>query len=81
MAISTNATKQGIFSDKGLDTIKEGNLRLLRDDYRNSSRIDGIGRSSKKVQKELQNGSKTTFDIMQEVGNKLKESPLLHQPR
>lgn len=37
--------------------------------------LDGIGISSKKVQKELQNGSKTTFDIMQEVGNKLKEFP------
>ena len=28
VAISTQATKEGIFSDKGLDTIKEGNLRL-----------------------------------------------------
>ena len=37
--------------------------------------LDGIGISSEKVQKELQNGSKTTFDIMQEVGNKLKEYP------
>jgi hypothetical protein len=37
--------------------------------------LDGIGISSEKVQKELQNGSKTTFDIMQEVGNKLKEFP------
>lgn len=75
VAISTNATKQGIFSDKGLDTIKEGNLRLREMTTATASALDGIGISSKKVQKELQNGSKTTFDIMQEVGNKLKEFP------
>lgn len=75
VAISTNATKQGIFSDKGLDTIKEGNLRLREMTTATAAALDGIGISSKKVQKELQNGSKTTFDIMQEVGNKLKEYP------
>lgn len=75
VAISTNATKQGIFSDKGLDTIKEGNLRLREMTAATAAALDGIGISSEKVQKELQNGSKTTFDIMQEVGNKLKEYP------
>lgn len=75
VAISTNATKQGIFSDKGLDTIKEGNLRLREMTTETAAALDGIGISSEKVQKELQNGSKTTFDIMQEVGNKLKEYP------
>lgn len=75
VAISTNATKQGIFSDKGLDTIKEGNIRLREMTTATAAALDGIGISSKKVQKELQNGSKTTFDIMQEVGNKLKELP------
>lgn len=75
VAISTNATKQGIFSDKGLDTIKEGNIRLREMTTATAAALDGIGISSEKVQKELQNGSKTTFDIMQEVGNKLKEFP------
>lgn len=75
VAISTNATKKGIFSDKGLDTIKEGNLRLREMTTATAAALDGIGISSEKVQKELQNGSKTTFDIMQEVGNKLKEFP------
>lgn len=75
VAISTNATKQGIFSDKGLDTIKEGNIRLREMTTATAAALDGIGISSEKVQKELKNGSKTTFDIMQEVGNKLKEYP------
>ena len=75
VAISTQATKEGIFSDKGLDTIKEGNLRLREMTTATAAALDGIGISSKQVQTELQNGSKTTFQVMQEVANKLKELP------
>lgn len=75
VAISTQATKEGIFSDKGLDTIKEGNLRLREMTTSTAAALDGIGISSKQVQKDLQDGSKTTFQVMQEVANKLKELP------
>lgn len=75
VAISTQATKEGIFSDKGLDTIKEGNIRLREMTTATAAALDGIGISSKQVQKDLQNGSKTTFQVMQEVSNKLKELP------
>ena len=75
VAISTQATKEGIFSDKGVDTIKEGNLRLREMTTATSAALDGIGISSKQVQKDLQDGSKTTFQVMQEVANKLKELP------
>lgn len=75
VAISTQATKEGIFSDKGLDTIKEGNLRLREMTTATAAALDGIGISSKQVQTELQDGSKTTFQVMQEVANKLKELP------
>ena len=75
VAISTQATKEGIFSDKGVDTIKEGNLRLREMTTATAAALDGIGISSKQVQKDLQDGSKTTFLVMQEVANKLKELP------
>ena len=75
VAISTQATKEGIFSDKGVDTIKEGNLRLREMTTATAAALDGIGISSKQVQKDLQSGSKTTFQVMQEVANKLKELP------
>ena len=75
VAISTQATKEGIFSDKGVDTIKEGNIRLREMTTATAAALDGIGISSKQVQKDLQNGSKTTFQVMQEVSNKLKELP------
>lgn len=75
VAISTQATKEGIFSDKGIDTIKEGNIRLREMTTATAAALDGIGISSKQVQKDLQDGSKTTFQVMQEVANKLKELP------
>lgn len=75
VAISTQSTKEGIFSDKGLDTIKEGNIRLREMTTATAAALDGIGISSKQVQKDLQDGSKTTFQVMQEVANKLKELP------
>lgn len=75
VAISTQATKEGIFSDKGLDTIKEGNIRLREMTNATAAALDGIGISSNQVQKDLQDGSKTTFQVMQEVANKLKELP------
>lgn len=75
VAISTQATKEGIFSDKGVDTIKEGNIRLREMTTATAAALDGIGISSKQVQKDLQDGSKTTFQVMQEVANKLKELP------
>lgn len=75
VAISTQATKEGIFSDKGVDTIKEGNIRLREMTTATAAALDRIGISSKQVQKDLQDGSKTTFQVMQEVANKLKELP------
>lgn len=75
VAISTQSTKEGIFSDKGVDTIKEGNIRLREMTTATAAALEGIGISSKQVQKDLQDGSKTTFQVMQEVANKLKELP------
>lgn len=75
IAIIAQTNKMGIFSDKGVDTIKEANLRLREMTTATASALDGIGISSKQVQQELQNGSKTTFDIMQEVSQKLSELP------
>lgn len=75
VAIIAETNKQGIFSDKGIDTIKEGNIRLREMTKATASALDGIGISSKKVQEELSKGSLTTFDVMQMVSEKLNELP------
>lgn len=75
VAIVAETNKIGIFSDKGVDAIKEGNLRLREMTTATAAALDGIGISSTQVQKDLQTGAKTTFQVMQEVSAKLAELP------
>lgn len=75
IAITTQANQAGIYSDKGIDVIKEGNLRIREMTKATAEALDAIGISSKEAQKALADGSKTTFNIMQEVSEKLAEFP------
>lgn len=75
IAITTQANKAGVVSDKAVDVIKEANLRLREMTTSTADALNAIGISSKTVQQELANGSKTTFDIMQQVSAKLAELP------
>lgn len=75
VAITTNAAKQGIYSDKGVDVIKEGNLRIREMTKATADAMNAIGISAEKVQEDLANGSLTTFDVMQMVSAKLAELP------
>lgn len=75
VAIVTQTNKMGIFSDKGVDAIKEANLRLREMTTATADALDGIGISSEQVQKDLQTGTKTTFDVIQDVSAKLAKLP------
>lgn len=75
VAITTQSAKEGVFSDKGVDAIKEANSRLREMTDSTAQALDGIGISSQEVQKGLQDGSLKTFDVMQMVSQKLGELP------
>jgi len=75
IALMTQEVKSGIYSDKGVDAIKEANLRLREMTPAAQQALEAIGISSDKVQEELTNGSKTTFNVMQQVSEKLSELP------
>lgn len=75
VAIVTQTNKMGIFSDKGVDAIKEANLSLREMTTATAEALDGIGISSEQVQKDLQTGTKTTFDVIQDVSAKLAKLP------
>lgn len=75
VAITAQAGKSGIYSDKAVDTIKEGNLRIREMTKSTADALTGIGLNYKQLQTDLQNGSKTTFDVMQLVSQKLNELP------
>lgn len=75
VSIIAQTNQMGIFSDKGIDVIKEANIRLREMTTATADALEGIGISSQQVQKELQDGEKTTFQIIQEVSARLNELP------
>lgn len=75
VAITTNAARQGVFSDKGVDAIKEANIRLRELTPATQAALEGIGMSAEAVQQALRDGSATTFGIMQQVAERLSTLP------
>ena len=65
-------TRSGIFSDKGLDIITMASKKIREMSTATSASLDAIGISSKQVQQDLANGTKNTFDIIQQVASKMK---------
>lgn len=66
-------TRSGIFSDKGLDIITMASKKIREMSTATSASLDAIGISSKQVQQDLANGTKNTFDIIQQVASKMKD--------
>lgn len=66
-------TRSGIFSDKGLDIITMASKKIREMSTATSASLDAIGISSKQVQQDLSNGTKNTFDIIQQVASKMKD--------
>lgn len=75
VAISTEAVKQGVFSDKGVDAIKEATIRLREMTTSTSEALAGIGLSGEEIQQAMADGSMTAFDAIQKVSEKLNELP------
>lgn len=75
IAIAAQSAKAGIYSDKGVDTIKEGNLRIREMTKSTAMALQGLGIDYKDVQKKLQDGTMTTFDVLKLVSEKLDKLP------
>lgn len=75
IAITAQAAKSGIYSDKGVDVIKEGNIRIREMTDATAAALEGIGISADEVQEQLRKGQKTTFDIIRMVSERLDELP------
>ena len=68
-------TRSGLFSDGGLNLIQMANNRIRTMSKGVQDALDGIGMSSRQVEKDLQSGAKSTFDVLQEVSARLKTMP------
>lgn len=75
IAIVSQTNKDGLFSDKGIDAIKEATIRLREMTTATSTALENIGLDSKRVQKELVSGGKTIFDVIREISARLGELP------
>ena len=64
---------QGIFSDKGIDAIKEAVVSLREMAPATKQAIDGLGISSDKLIQDITNGTKTYFEAVQEITAKTQE--------
>ena len=65
-------TRSGIFSDKGMDIITMASKRIREMSTATAASLDAIGISSQKVSQDLANGTKSTFDVIQEIATRMK---------
>lgn len=75
VAIATQTAQQGIYSDKGVDTIKEATIRLREMTDATKEALDGIGLSGDEIKEQLTSGSKTMFEVIQQVSTQLNKLP------
>lgn len=68
-------TKSGIFGEKGLAAMQQALIRLRKMTPAAQEAIDAIGLSSEEIMTGLTDGSKTTFEVIQEISARLKELP------
>jgi hypothetical protein len=75
IAIMTQAVQEGVFSDKGVDAIKEAGIRLRELTPATREALNAIGLSSDEIEKALRSGTKSMFDVIQDVSRQLKTLP------
>lgn len=68
-------TRSGIFSDSGLALIQMASKKIREMSSGTAAALDGIGISSKKMQRDLEAGAISTFDAIKLVSAKLREIP------
>lgn len=65
----------GVFSDKGLDTVKEFTLRIREMTTSTSDAIKGLGLSVTDIEKGLRDGSLSVMDVLKQITNRMDELP------
>lgn len=75
IALISQQVKSGIYSDKGIDSIKEATISIREMTPATRAAIDGIGLSSATIQKQLRDGTITVFDAIQQISRKMGELP------
>lgn len=72
-ALISETERQGVFSDKGIDAIKEATLSLREMTLPAQEALQAIGMTADQVQKDIESGNKTYFEVIQEISRKTAE--------
>ena len=68
-------TKSGIFTDQGLEAIRQGSARIREMSNTTKQALQGIGIDVDQMQAKLRDGSMSTFEAIQQVSAQLKTLP------
>lgn len=74
-AIVNKQATEGVFSDKGVDSIKEAAISIREMTPATNDALRNIGLSGEQIQKKLKDGSTTMFEVIQQISGKLSEFP------
>jgi len=73
ISIITETQNRGVFSDKGIDAIKEATISLREMAPATQEAIEMIGMSADEIQRDIESGARTYFDVIQEISDKTSE--------
>lgn len=68
-------TKSGIFTDQGLDAIKQGSARIREMSATTKQALQGVGIDADKMAQKLREGQMGTFDAIKQVSTAIKGLP------
>ena len=68
-------TRNGVFDEQGVQNIVKGGTRLRAMTANIARDLDAVGISSQKMKEDLNNGTITMLEALQQVAGKLKELP------
>ena len=68
-------TRSGIFTDQGLEAIKQGSARIREMSGNTKQALQGIGIDVAAMQEKMRNGTMSTFDAVKQVSAQLKTLP------
>lgn len=72
-AILQKQVTEGVFSDKGIDAIKEAVISLREMTPATQDALRAIGLSAEEVTTQIQSGALTYFDVIQEISRRTRE--------
>lgn len=75
MVAIISQTRSGIFTDQGLEAIRQGSARIREMSNNTRQALQGIGIDVNQMQAKLRDGSMTTFDAIKQVSAQLKTLP------